>query len=121
MYRIIFELILFVLAVSSTYLRKERTMTVQDDNFILDDDIANCSNSCLSSRDGVCDDPRGRSAAPPCKLGTDCKDCGPVTTDYGDDYYWQADDYNSQEFVVDDYYYDENYYENYDDHDYYPF
>eukprot|EP00629_Pelagomonadales_sp_RCC1024_P000262 CAMPEP_0119274494 /NCGR_PEP_ID=MMETSP1329-20130426/12204_1 /TAXON_ID=114041 /ORGANISM="Genus nov. species nov., Strain RCC1024" /LENGTH=968 /DNA_ID=CAMNT_0007274817 /DNA_START=51 /DNA_END=2957 /DNA_ORIENTATION=- len=34
-----------------------------------------CDNSCAWARDGVCDDERTQG---PCRLGTDCLDCGPI-------------------------------------------
>jgi hypothetical protein len=60
-----------------------------------------CENSCAWARDGVCDDERTQG---PCRLGTDCMDCGPIgasnftsfkkTKDgkAGDDDQWWDDD-----------------------------
>jgi hypothetical protein len=56
-------------------------------------DVVVCSNTCIYSRDGVCDDSRNTNY---CELGTDCQDCGPVGADNftraDDDGFWDDDD-----------------------------
>ena len=64
-----------------------------------------CENTCAWAEDGVCDDERTQG---PCRLGTDCKDCGPVgasnfTTRDGDDAWWDDD----QGYWEDDYEWDD--------------
>lgn len=69
-----------------------------------DSKIVPCSNTCMYSRDGVCDDPRGSNY---CEIGTDCQDCGPVGADNftraDDDGWWDDDDdywnLNDGEFI----------------------
>ncbi|KAJ1436837.1 hypothetical protein B484DRAFT_344871 [Ochromonadaceae sp. CCMP2298] len=56
-------------------------------------DMEECTNTCMYSRDGICDDPRGTQY---CEIGTDCQDCGRVgfgnSTTFDDDGWWDDDD-----------------------------